>query len=614
MPPKLPEDPVTFEDLVKANLNLQLQSTVPAKSSMEREAVTANNSRDDYFEKSLLALEMERKAAVYLAQSKQRQRIQKHLSKLHEKAERELEERMQKLSKERLKEEEELEEIGRRHDTSKPSSFIKDMELHNQRQQELLSQEVRKINVLSKARNALQDFKDVESESIKDLGQSEVARLGVDASKVEGLIAQLSTANSAEIHPLTVEIEGQIDTLIRATQSLNSTRETALKEREKAAQQEALRVAEQKAKEAEVKAKEAELKAKEDLARQQQQIEQKRQEEAAKAAQDIAAKAAQESTTPQADQPQVSDRNNQLFNDLKAQRLQVWNAVKGIEAEKSQIRFLCQKVITTAVNAIGPCSSVHLKDKFDKLSKLLNGEAVQVGENQSVSASNHPLMMDYCKHSLAKKFVAQGAIAPKAETTFSMSVVVVALWAKFPDFGQLFLSHLLESCPYLIPMLPPNPLNATKEQYLALGYKYEDDKVEEQIKFINRMSGMTRMYASCCVSSLPKGQESVNHPHGLGNIWRWLSSTLNLKPMNDITATLVYDVLEIAGSALFEKYGKQFQKLLVVLCQSFFPQIHAVTLDGSGGPVMRLETFLKKAVETGSIKPPAAAALKPGFF
>ena len=195
-----------------------------------------------------------------------------------------------------------------------------------------------------------------------------------------------------------------------------------------------------------------------------------------------------------------------------------------------------------------------------------------------------------------------------------MAAVIVALWSEFPDFGHLFLAHLFDACPYLVPYLPPYPVDATKEQYMVLGYKYDsEDKIEEQPKFIKRMAGMSRLYAAVAISTLPQGQEETCHPHGLGHVWRWLASSLNLPPMNDISATLIHDILEVCGSQMFDKYGKQFRKLLAVLAQTYFPQIQAVTVDGCGGPVMRLENFLQKAIATGTIRQPKAV-LKPGFL
>ena len=100
-----------------------------------------------------------------------------------------------------------------------------------------------------------------------------------------------------------------------------------------------------------------------------------------------------------------------------------------------------------------------------------------------------------------------------------MAAVIVALWAEFPDFGSLFLAYLYEACPYLVPHHPPYPLEPSRAEYLALGYKYsEDDVIEEQPKFVKRMTGMARLWAAVTISGLPKGHESINHPHGLGQV------------------------------------------------------------------------------------------------
>ena len=42
-------------------------------------------------------------------------------------------------------------------------------------------------------------------------------------------------------------------------------------------------------------------------------------------------------------------------------------------------------------------------------------------------------------------------VSAKPEYAFAMAQVVVALWAEFPDFGQLFTACLYETCPYLVP-------------------------------------------------------------------------------------------------------------------------------------------------------------------
>lgn len=75
-----------------------------------------------------------------------------------------------------------------------------------------------------------------------------------------------------------------------------------------------------------------------------------------------------------------------------------------------------------------------------------------------------------------------------------------------------------------------------------LGYKYIDGVVEQQDKFLKRMTGLMRLYASLLVATPPRASQ---HPHGIQHAWMWLTSTMNLDPRPDITATMIYDLLEV---------------------------------------------------------------------
>ncbi|PIK60047.1 putative nucleoporin GLE1 [Apostichopus japonicus] len=130
-----------------------------------------------------------------------------------------------------------------------------------------------------------------------------------------------------------------------------------------------------------------------------------------------------------------------------------------------------------------------------------------------------------------------------------------------------------------------------------LGYQYDSEGViEKQDKYLKRMSGFTRLYAAILVSSPPPGCGQIS-PFGRERAWQWLSRLLNLEPQPDITATMLFDFLEVCGFALIETYNKQFFKLLEVLIHGYFPKIEAVTPKGSGGPVMRLKSYLQQTRE-----------------
>lgn len=112
---------------------------------------------------------------------------------------------------------------------------------------------------------------------------------------------------------------------------------------------------------------------------------------------------------------------------------------------------------------------------------------------------------------------------------FPVAIIIVALWNEHVDFGEMVLAHLREVCPFTVPIfLPQQEGQSDEDYYKSLGCKYsEDGTVEQQDKFLKRMSGFMRLYASITITQQRK---SVNkpHPHGLEHIWRWLAVVLNI--------------------------------------------------------------------------------------
>ncbi|XP_046745081.1 mRNA export factor Gle1 isoform X2 [Diprion similis] len=264
-----------------------------------------------------------------------------------------------------------------------------------------------------------------------------------------------------------------------------------------------------------------------------------------------------------------------------------------------KFRFECQKAINIPVNAISGVSREHLTDKYEKLHGLLGGKP-------PTNANQHPQGIPFCKHTLAKKFVNQGEalVSSKPEMAFSVAAVIVALWNDYPDFGELLLAYFYKTCPYLVPMfLPQQQGQSNEDYYKSLGYKYsEDGTVERQDKFLKRMSGLMRLYAALTVTRQRK-LVTRPHPHGLQNAWRWLAAILNIEPRPDICATLIFDMLEVTGHALWKTYPNQFPKLLALLITQYYPRMQS--LGGTaGGPLARLEQFLKNSLTRGSMPPP----------
>ena len=146
--------------------------------------------------------------------------------------------------------------------------------------------------------------------------------------------------------------------------------------------------------------------------------------------------------------------------------------------------------------------------------------------------------------------------------------------------------------------------------FRSRGYKYEGGTFEKQDKFLKRMSGIMRLYSSILVSSPPRGK----HPHGIEHAWIWLSRVMNIEPEPDITATMIYDLLQVTGHALCKEYKKQFLKLLHILIKEMLPKLNAVASSGGGGASVRLQSLLETSVKNFGIIPVPDGYLQNNFW
>ncbi|XP_014670144.1 PREDICTED: nucleoporin GLE1-like [Priapulus caudatus] len=284
---------------------------------------------------------------------------------------------------------------------------------------------------------------------------------------------------------------------------------------------------------------------------------------------------------------------------------QIMDAQVQAADKLKKLRFDLTRAVNTPVNSISPASGGHLQDKLHRIARLLDGQTVEVA-GRRVSARDHAQGLVYVHNLFARKIVRQGdeQVASNHESAFAIAAVAVEIWCKFPSVGDLILAHFQRKCPYLVPYYVPREEGQTDEQYYRrLGYNYSDDgAVEKQDKFLARMSGLVRLYAAM-LTTRPLAAGAA-HPHGARHGWAWLSRTLNLEPRPDVTATLIYDFLQVSGHTLMKLYGRQFQKLLCHLCQDYLPRIERVTAGGQGGPLARLRLFLETCVKSGAIPPP----------
>ncbi|VVC45603.1 GLE1-like [Cinara cedri] len=259
------------------------------------------------------------------------------------------------------------------------------------------------------------------------------------------------------------------------------------------------------------------------------------------------------------------------------------------------------KAINTPVNSISSASSWHMRDKFDKLHALLMCKTVTTG-NSSVSVNSHPHALTFCKDTLAKKIIKIGehVVSVKTGTAFDVASIVVELWQMYPDFGILLYARFKQNCPCLIPHNATRTIGESDEKYYkSLGYSYTDGVVEKQDKYVIRMTGIIRLFASIIVTKTKSGKAL-----GIAQAWIIITATLNLVPQLDITAILLHEMLVITGYHLKKAYSRQFMKIIQYIDTNYMKKIDEVTPIDCVGPVQRLRTLISKIIELGYVNKP----------
>ncbi|BFZ05487.1 hypothetical protein BsWGS_08526 [Bradybaena similaris] len=291
--------------------------------------------------------------------------------------------------------------------------------------------------------------------------------------------------------------------------------------------------------------------------------------------------------------------------------------------KNKKFRFNIQRVVNTPINAISDFSGAHLIDKIRKLKDLFSGQKLkEILHEHNTSERGNILPSSvaedallFCQNLVAKMLVKKGEeqVTSKHESAFPIGIVVVALWVEFPVMGELFQAHLQALCPYVLPKYSAQHRGQSSIDYhKSLGYKVsEGGVIEEQDKFLRRMSGLMRLYCACIVAPLPPDVNTA-HPHGLEHAWMWLARTMNLEPHPDVTAAMIFDLLSVTGHFLFKEYRVQFAKLLHLLYRSYLPKLESVSV--TSGTIGRLKIFLETAMQNSSIPAPDGLLLKDFFF
>lgn len=124
-----------------------------------------------------------------------------------------------------------------------------------------------------------------------------------------------------------------------------------------------------------------------------------------------------------------------------------------------------------------------------------------------------------------------------------------------------------------------------------MGYKTTGGKIEDEVHYFKRMSGVLHLYFTLLISTNNSMQSSL----GLRSAWQWISDILNLTPRPNITAEMLAIFFKCCGYKMKMYYGRQFDKLVNVCMGDFLELIKTIPQEKqTGAAIGRLESTLEQ--------------------
>lgn len=272
----------------------------------------------------------------------------------------------------------------------------------------------------------------------------------------------------------------------------------------------------------------------------------------------------------------VLESSRGVFNEL--------NTNPGLKQFKTQLNLF----IRTQINSISNSDSQHINTKTRLLTNLFTGQRINF-QDRIIDASQHPQGQIFSMDLAAQTFVTVGTRLVNSVPAIAKSMATVINGIINNDlaiFKDLILGHLLERCPYLIPLNPrlndiPEGKDREMNYKIACGYciDIKTQSLESEEKYLARMRSMALIYACILVQE---------HKH---QAWSWLASFLSLKPQPVITATILQAFLQESSKELSTSYGCQYKKLVAFMRSCYLKMIEEVTL-GDKQSFIKLKNLL----------------------
>ena len=135
----------------------------------------------------------------------------------------------------------------------------------------------------------------------------------------------------------------------------------------------------------------------------------------------------------------------------------------------------------------------------------------------------------------------------------------------------------------------------SKIYFRYMGYKVTNGKIEDDIHYFKRMSGVLHLYFTLLMSLTNRNSST----DGAKRAWNWLADTLNMTPRPEITAEMLTVFFKCCGYQMQRIYGGQFVKLVKICIDDFMQLIKSIPNEKqSAASVGRLQSIFDQFLKS----------------
>lgn len=132
-----------------------------------------------------------------------------------------------------------------------------------------------------------------------------------------------------------------------------------------------------------------------------------------------------------------------------------------------------------------------------------------------------------------------------------------------------------------------------------IGFAFVDNVCEEKAKFLKRLTGLVRLYASVFITKTRRTVQKP-HPQGIEFAWIWLTNLISLRmiiwrtvlylnaclytnltdPIADVSAIMLHEFILIVGADMWAAFNKQFVKVLNLIQNQYISELNRIDTGG----------------------------------